>query len=76
MRGLVFLFLVLCACTAEAYIGPGAGVSFFGSLWAILVGIVLSLAAVLFWPLRWAVRRTRRLHADKKKAATDATPDA
>jgi hypothetical protein len=73
MRGVLFLVLLLSACAAEAYIGPGAGVSFFGSLWAIVVGIALSLAAVLIWPLRWALRRLRRRDA-QKPAASD--PDA
>jgi hypothetical protein len=55
------LALVLFGCQeALAYIGPGAGVSFLGSLWAILVGIVLALAAILFWPIRWLLRRARR----------------
>ena len=60
MRGLVFFVLLLTACAAQAYIGPGAGVSFFGSLWAIVIGVALSLAAVLIWPVRWALRRLRR----------------
>jgi len=55
------LLLVTLGChDALAYIGPGAGVSFLGSLWAILVGIVLALAAILFWPIRWLLRRARR----------------
>ncbi len=55
------LMLVTLGCQdALAYIGPGAGVSFLGSLWAILVGIVLALAAILFWPIRWLLRRARR----------------
>lgn len=55
------LVLVMLGCQdAFAYIGPGAGVSFLGSLWAILVGIVLALAAILFWPIRWLLRRARR----------------
>ncbi|WP_257388322.1 hypothetical protein [Tahibacter caeni] len=70
MRGLLFLVLLLTACAAQAYIGPGAGVSFFGSLWAIVVGVVLSLAAVLIWPLRWALRRLRR-RAPQAPAASD-----
>lgn len=59
MRGLVAVFFLLQAVAAEAYIGPGAGVSFFGSLWAIVVGIVISLLAVLIWPVRWFWRRLR-----------------
>lgn len=44
---------------AVAYIGPGSGISLLGGLWAVLVGIVLALAAILFWPIRYMVRRMR-----------------
>lgn len=60
MRVFVAVFLLLCALPAAAYIGPGAGVSFFGSLWAILIGILISLVAILAWPVRWFWRRLRR----------------
>jgi hypothetical protein len=67
---LAMLCFVALACqNAWAYIGPGAGVSFLGSLWAILVGIVLALAAILFWPIRWMLRRMRR-----RTPPTDGTP--
>ncbi len=44
-----------------AYIGPGAGVSFLGSLFSTLLVILLAIGAVLIWPLRYAWRRMRRL---------------
>jgi len=76
MRRFVVLLLMLVlfyAAAAEAYIGPGAGVSFFGSLWAILVGVVITLAAVLAWPVRWAWRRLRgRAQRETTKPDTDA----
>lgn len=56
----VFVGMLLLATAADAYIGPGAGASIFGSLWAILVGVFVALAAVLAWPIRWAWRRLRR----------------
>jgi hypothetical protein len=69
--------LLLLATAAEAYIGPGAGASIFGSLWAILVGVFVALAAVLAWPIRWAWRRLRRLtgHA-RRDTTTPTTPDS
>ena len=50
--------LAVCG-DAAAYIGPGAGLSVLGSLWAVLVGIVLALFAILSWPLRVLWRRLR-----------------
>lgn len=60
MRLVVAVVALLSSAPAFAYIGPGAGVSFLGSLWALLVGIVLALGAVLFWPIRYLIRRARR----------------
>ena len=60
MRVLLALALLLISVPALAYIGPGAGVSFLGSIWALLIGVVLALGAVLFWPIRYLFRRIRR----------------
>jgi hypothetical protein len=40
-----------------AYIGPGAGFAFLGSLLTLLLSLAASLVSVLFWPFRmlWAV---------------------
>lgn len=73
MRLFIALSLLFFTTAAEAYIGPGAGLSLFGSLWAVLVGIVLSVGAVLLWPVKWAWRRLRRRLKDPSAAsASDA----
>jgi hypothetical protein len=59
MRACLFLLLLFASVSAEAYIGPGAGLSVLGSLWAVLVGVVLALFAILSWPLRLIWRRLR-----------------
>lgn len=65
-------FLLLVASThAQAYIGPGAGLSVLGSLWTVLVGIVLALLAILSWPIRVLWRRLRG-----KKTSAVAAADA
>ena len=70
MRKLIFLALLIVSATAEAYIGPGAGLSFLGSLWAVLVGIVLALFAILSWPIRLLWRRMRGKRTASVAAAT------
>lgn len=70
MRLLFALILVTFSGSALAYIGPGAGVSFLGSIWAVLVGIVLAVAAVLIWPIRYLIRRMR----SRVNKATGSTP--
>jgi membrane protein implicated in regulation of membrane protease activity len=73
MRLLFALILIAFSGSAFAYIGPGAGVSFLGSIWAVLIGIVLAVAAVLIWPIRYVIRRMRN-SANKAKGPT--TPPA
>ena len=57
--------LALCLCLAgfaapaAAYIGPGAGISFVGSLFTWIIGILVALFAILFWPIRALLRRAR-----------------
>lgn len=64
VRLMVLAALLLAAAPVAAYIGPGSGISLLGGLWSVLVGVVLALAAILFWPVRLMIKRMRR-----KKAA-------
>lgn len=73
MRWLVLVVLLFVSTAADAYIGPGAGLSVLGSLWAVLVGIVLALFAILSWPVRMLWRRLRR-KAAPDPAKTDDQP--
>lgn len=59
-RKLAFLLaLAGAAMPAASYIGPGAGISFVGSLFTWLIGILIALFAILFWPIRALIRRAR-----------------
>lgn len=58
-RVLVAAAIAVAAAPAAAYIGPGSGISLLGGIWSVLVGIVLALAAILFWPIRLMIRRMR-----------------
>lgn len=44
---------------AEAYVGPGAGLSLLGALWALLIALGTAIAFVVAWPLRKMLRRRR-----------------
>jgi membrane protein implicated in regulation of membrane protease activity len=65
--------LIAAATPAFAYIGPGSGISLLGGIWSVLVGIVLALAAILFWPIRLMIKRMRRR---KNEETVDETPAA
>ena len=44
---------------AQAYVGPGAGLSLLGALWALLIALGTALLFVVAWPLRKVIRRRR-----------------
>ena len=67
---LVCLAALAAATPAHAYIGPGAGITMLGALWGVVVAVALALGAVLFWPIRVLLRRTRR----RPSAAPAVTP--
>ena len=58
------------ATPALAYVGPGAGITMLGALWAVIVAVVLAFGAVLFWPFRMLLRKWR-----KKPAGAAAEPE-
>lgn len=56
---LTCLLTAFFAAPALAYIGPGSGISLLGGIWTVLVGFVLVLGAILFWPIRYMIKRMR-----------------
>jgi len=56
IRTVLALFLVLAPAVVQAYIGPGAGISFLQGLWVALVGVVLSVVAVVLLPIKMLFR--------------------
>jgi hypothetical protein len=71
ITGLLAILLVLSAQPAEAYIGPGAGITMLGALWGVIVAVALALGAVLFWPIRILLRKRRKPAAPAATVARD-----
>lgn len=61
MRKYVPALLVLAASSlpgaAEAYIGPGAGLSAIGSLLALIGAVLLAIVGFVWYPVRRLLRR-------------------
>ena len=59
---LIIGVILLWPRTADAYIGPGAGVAFATTALALLVSVILVLTGLLIYPLRlvWRLARRRR----------------
>lgn len=64
----VIVVLALAPLTAaQAYVGPGAGLSLLGALWGVIAAVLAALLFVLTWPLR-RMRRRKREEAKAREA--------
>ena len=54
---LIATLAFLVAWPAAAYVGPGAGLSLLGALWAVVAAIGLALLFVVIWPVRRLLKR-------------------
>lgn len=60
---------------AEAYVGPGAGLSLAAAFWAILVALATIVAFTLMWPVRRLLRRRGSSGPQRDPARTEVSPD-
>lgn len=67
MKMLIALMALMIGSTTPAlaatYIGPGAGLSLLGAVWALLAAIFTAIAFVVAWPLRRLLVRKREKRA-------------
>lgn len=59
---------------AAAYVGPGAGLSLLGALWALLIALGTALAFIVAWPLRKMLRRRRAERAAQQREGVADRP--
>jgi hypothetical protein len=55
---------VAAPSAAMAYVGPGAGLSLLGALWALVAAVAVALFFVVAWPVRKLLKRRRPDAAD------------
>ena len=71
--------LLLLPLTAQAYVGPGAGLSLLGALWALILALLTAVFFIFAWPIRRMLRRRREalaMQADADNIDIDATAEA
>lgn len=56
---IALVLALMVPTTAFAYVGPGAGLSLLGALWALIAAAGLALFFVVAWPLRRMLRKRR-----------------
>ena len=71
---LLVLFMLGSPSLAFAYVGPGAGITMLGSLWGLIIAVVLVIAGLLFLPfklMRNKARARKAAKAEKEQLVTD-----
>lgn len=68
-RSFLFLALVALPLAAQAYVGPGAGLSLLSALWGLLCAIGAAFLFVILWPIRRMRRRRREARGETAKPA-------
>jgi uncharacterized membrane protein len=80
IKTIVLLALATMPAAAFAYVGPGAGISLLGALWGLIVGVVMAISVILFWPVRIMLRKRKARReaaaSEAQKTEQDARPSA
>ncbi len=66
---LAVMFCIAPLTAAQAYVGPGAGLSLLGALRGLVAALGAAVLFVVLWPIRRA-RRQRKLAAEANQADT------
>lgn len=70
--GIALAILLAPFAAAQAYVGPGAGLSLLSALWGLLCAIGAAFLFVILWP----IRRLRRKRREARQAADTQDPQA
>jgi membrane protein implicated in regulation of membrane protease activity len=60
LQSLLLLAMAVSSGSAAAYVGPGAGLSLLGALWGLLIALAAALFFVVMWPVRRYLKRRAR----------------
>ena len=76
---LAVILLVLTPSPADAYMGPGGGLSLLTTALGMFAAFSVSTIVVLTWPVRavkrWLCRRRNKGNADRSNAGKEPTGD-
>ena len=56
----IILIVILLPTISMAYVGPGAGLSAFGSLFALLAAIIIAVFGFVWFPIKRILRRMKQ----------------
>lgn len=70
---LVLAGLLIYPVVSFAYVGPGAGITALGALWALIATVVITLVGLLIWPIRALMKRKKGAAAQTEEASPGET---
>lgn len=70
--GVMLVILLAPFAAAQAYVGPGAGLSLLSALWGLLCAIGAAFLFVIMWPIRRMRRKRREAREANKPTETPA----
>ena len=65
---LLFISMLIFPAISHAYIGPGAGLSAFGALIALIAAVVIAIFGFVWYPLK----RLMRMQAEKQEKPSES----
>ncbi len=72
----IFITGLTLPVVAQAYVGPGAGLSLLAALWGLVVAIGVAVIFFIMWPIRRMRRRKAAEQAAASQASSEPVPDA
>jgi uncharacterized membrane protein len=68
LRQVLIPLLAFMPLMAEAYVGPGAGLTMLGSLWGLIVAVVFVLFGLLILPYKLMRNKRRKAREQAEQA--------
>lgn len=77
IQALTGVSMTLFPLVSHAYVGPGAGLTMLGALWAVILAVVFVIGGLLMWPIKALMRKRKAGKPGENSAAdtADQKPD-
>ena len=59
IAALALLLVVVTSSSAQAYVGPGAGLSAIGAVFALIIGLFVAILGFIWYPLKRLFRKRK-----------------
>ena len=74
--GLIVVLCIAVPATAQAYIGPGAGIGAIGTVLAVIGAVLMMIVGFLWYPIKRLINRNKRAEEEVDAEVTAETATA